>query len=346
MGEKVLTRDISVDILRGIAIIIMIAANASAGLLAEPHPYWFRLYSTIAAPLFILIAGLMVAYTANRKGYKIGHYLLRALMLLVVGVLLDVLIWHCYPFTTVDVLYLIAVSLPLVYFFDKLKMPWQIAIIAAIFLLTPVLQNNLGYTDYPIEIDLSGELNEVVPNQTNILNHWLVDGWFPLLPWLGFGLLGSLFFKLRQSLNSFANIKYLLAGLSFSAVGGVIWAFFPGKQLTRAGYSELFYPPTIGFILTSIGVMFILFYLVDLKPGLVGYKPFQVVGESSLFMYIIHFPLIEYVLIPFVTNNTLGVFLLTYAGFSAFLVLVAYGLRCFRNRMQIKNPIAKFFIGG
>lgn len=346
MSEKVLNRDISVDILRGIAIIIMIAAHAAAGALVEPHPFWFRVYSSFAAPIFILLAGMMVAYTANLKGYKIMHFITKALMLLAVGILIDVLIWQIYPCTTVDVLYPIAVSLPLVYLAGKLKTSWQIAIIATIFLLTPILQHLLGYTDYPIEIYLSGELADEVANQTNILNHWLIDGWFPLFPWLGFSLLGQVFFKLRKRLESFADKKLLFGGGIIFIVGCISWAFFPGKFLSRAGYSELFYPPTIGYILTAIGVVTILFYLIDLKPGLAVYKPLQVVGESSLFFYVLHFIIIEYVLIPLELDNTLGMFLMSYAVFSAFIILAAYGLRNLKTRFKMKNPVVKFIIGG
>ena len=50
-------RDKTIDILRGLAIFTMIAANISPYVLIEPHPFWFRLYGSFAAPLFILISG-------------------------------------------------------------------------------------------------------------------------------------------------------------------------------------------------------------------------------------------------------------------------------------------------
>ncbi len=46
------TRDKKIDILRGLAIFTMIAANISPYVLIEPHPFWFRLYGSFAAPLF------------------------------------------------------------------------------------------------------------------------------------------------------------------------------------------------------------------------------------------------------------------------------------------------------
>lgn len=51
--ETMVMRDKTIDILRGLAIFTMIAANISPYVLIEPHPFWFRLYGSFAAPLFI-----------------------------------------------------------------------------------------------------------------------------------------------------------------------------------------------------------------------------------------------------------------------------------------------------
>ena len=96
---------------------MMVAAN-----LAKPQPaffcghthFWFRLYGSFAAPLFVLLSGMIVAYTARRKGHGLGHFRARGAMMILVAALLEVLIWKFYPFLSVDVLYLIGVSLPLV----------------------------------------------------------------------------------------------------------------------------------------------------------------------------------------------------------------------------------------
>ena len=53
-------RDDVIDLLRGFAVVTMIAANLSAKALAEPHPLWFRCFGSFAAPLFVLLAGMMI----------------------------------------------------------------------------------------------------------------------------------------------------------------------------------------------------------------------------------------------------------------------------------------------
>jgi len=104
-------RDISIDILRGLAIFTMVAANMAPYVLIEPHPFWFRFYGSFAAPLFILISGMMVALTTLTKGHDFKYFLVRGILIVTVGALIDVVMWNFYPFTTVDVLYLIGVSL-------------------------------------------------------------------------------------------------------------------------------------------------------------------------------------------------------------------------------------------
>jgi surface polysaccharide O-acyltransferase-like enzyme len=97
--------------------------------------------------------------------------------------------------------------------------------------------------------------------------------------------------------------------------------------------------------LTTLGVTAILFYLIDLKPGLAVYKPLRVVGESSLLMYILHLVVIQYVLVPLELDKSLGTFLLIYVFFAALIILAGYGLRKLKTRFKPKNQVVKFFLG-
>jgi uncharacterized membrane protein len=63
-------RDISIDITRGMAIFMMIAANMLPYLLATPVPVFVRIYATCAAPIFVTIAGMMVALTREKHPFK------------------------------------------------------------------------------------------------------------------------------------------------------------------------------------------------------------------------------------------------------------------------------------
>jgi uncharacterized membrane protein len=173
-GASMVNRDRTIDILRGLAIFTMVAANMAGPVLVEPHPFLFRFYGSFAAPLFILISGMMVALTTQTKGHDLKYFLVRGMLIIAVGAFIDMLIWKIYPFTTVDVLYLIGISLPLAYLFQRLNTRYQCLIVISIFILTPFLQNIFGYADYPTEFFFpSGALTIIIENQTSILNHWV-----------------------------------------------------------------------------------------------------------------------------------------------------------------------------
>jgi len=322
----------------------MVAANMAPYFLIEPHPFWFRFYGSFAAPLFILISGMMVALTTQTKGHDWTYFLIRGLLIVTVGALIDVLMWNILPFTTVDVLYLIGISLPIAYFFLRLNKSSQWFTVMIIFLAAPVLQNILGYTDYPTEFFLTGEQTIVVENQTSIFNHWLVDGWFPVFPWLGFSLLGVILANLRWKYKKFEK-NVILLGTSILIFGCIIWYFYPGKFLTRAGYSEVFYPPTIGYLISAFGLIVTLFSIVDYKPDIIAYKPLQALGESALFMYILHLTVGKYIIATIWSKENFQTFLLIYIGLSFFLILIAYGLRILKSNWENRPFIIRFLIG-
>jgi uncharacterized membrane protein len=174
------SRDCNIDILRGIAIFTMVAANLSAACLKQPPPQAFRFYGTFAAPLFMLIAGYMIAFNSERKSYNFNSYLKRGLIIISVGALIDVFGGY-YPFISFDVLYLIGFSFPLVYLFNRLKTPQQIAIIFSIFAITPALQVMFGYNEYPVQVEIFKYHSiSAYPTAVNILRNWLIEGWFPV----------------------------------------------------------------------------------------------------------------------------------------------------------------------
>ena len=340
-------RDISVDVVRGLAILTMVAANVGGMALEEPHPFWFRLYGTFAAPLFIMMSGMMVVRTAAATDRGLKYYLVRGGMVMLVGVLLDIIVWQIYPFISVDVLYLIGLSLPIAYLAARTPAVCQWGAALGIVVATPMLQYALGYADFPREITLAGDLTQA-PNHVSVLNHWLVDGWFPVFPWLAFSLFGAALGGLRARSNSaagFATIRGAGAAFVVLAGGIFLWWQNPGALLTRQGYSELFYPPTIGYILTAAGVAILAFSFVDLKPALFLYAPLQALGEASLFMYILHLTVGEYVILPITGKNDRVEFLTIYVVLMAVLIAVAYGLRLGRAQWRSRPFLVRFLIG-
>ena len=343
-------RDITVDILRGFAVITMIAANVAAYALAQPHPFLLRLYGSFAAPIFIILSGTMIVFVTEKKKEDFGHFVTRGRLLVIVAALIDLLIWNIYPFTTMDMLYLIGISTPSAYFFQRLAAWQRWSIVCGIFLITPMLQLLFGYTSYPTQYYLWGQPTVEVLNQTSIINHWLIDGYFPVFPWLGFTLIGVNFGIWRWRDNreeySFGNKRIFLVNAGLLIAGSIIWWLYPGSLLTRAGFSELFYPPTIGFILTAIGVIGVLFALIDYAPRLSVYRPLRVLGEFALFIYILHLVIIRYVIAVLWPQGSFLEFLLIYFVFSLLLIAVAYGLRALKEGWKQRPVIMQFLLSG
>lgn len=324
------TRDQSIDIIRGIAIVTMVASNLTPYVLAGGSPEWFRFYGTFAAPLFISLAGMMVRLTGQCRKYSVWHYVKRGLAVMITGALIDAYIWGLVPFLAMDVLYLIGLALPLCYLLGKVYYAWRYAITLAIFVATPYLQEWTGYRIAPDGFVLdSGVAYSEIIRQTPLLQSWFVDGWFPVFPWLGVVFAGYLAGGARLRYHSFANSKVLVAGFCSLILGTMWWQSQPIERYAREGYPDLFYPPTLSFLLVAAGIIMLLFFVVDRTSTHSFYTPFKLYGRCSLIMYVFHSYVIgEY----FLRSGEKGVrhgfgkFFLIYLGFMATLLGVAWSI--------------------
>jgi uncharacterized membrane protein len=225
------------------------------------------------------------------------------------------------------------------------------AVLIAVFALGPVLQWLLGYSDYPTEFYFNPEEQVELPaNLTSIPQHYFVDGWFPLFPWLGFGLLGSLLADLRgpgtadaqPALGKFA----LPAFVGLLAVGLAAWWFYPGPMLTREGYSELFYPPVPGFILTSAAIAVGLFWVVDFVRDHAVFQPLRLLGESALLMYILHQAADSYYVWDRWPEEELGPFMIVTGSMILALMVVGLLVRQLKKVWPNQPMVVKFLLGG
>jgi uncharacterized membrane protein len=343
-------RDISIDILRGFAITMMIGANMIPYLLLTPVPLWVRLCSSIAAPLFIFLSGMMVALSHCRKQYDLRYFLIRGGAVILIGIILDVVCQGLIPFTSIDVLYLIGISLPLGYLYISFGARSRGVIIAVIFCLTPLVQLLFGYTRLPVQIGIShlGSIVSTVP-VAEILRQWFVDGWFPVFPWLGIALLGSEFglFRWRgEGIRTSANARQAVIAFVTLCAGITLLFVSAGPSYIRYGYVELFYPPTLGFCFASIGTILCLFMATDLLPRTRLIDPFRALGECSLAIYILHSIIIAWIVEPMDIRVQLQIFLICFTIFIVGMTAFAYLLRHIRSYRKRRPFIIRFLIGG
>jgi len=137
---------------------------------------------------------------------------------------------------------------------------------------------------------------------------WLVDGYFPLLPWLGYTLAGAALFKyVLQEEKPLGTARLAFLGLTLLVIGSLLLfvptSVFPnltngGILVSREGYSEVFYPPTYGFVFFSNGAILIQVVLfVRIRRNFLSAIP-MFFGKYCMLVYIAHQAFGEYGLKP------------------------------------------------
>lgn len=344
------SRDLTIDVVRGIAIFTMVGANM-APFLAEPHSTLMRYYSSFAAPIFVTLAGTMIAFGvyAKPESHGVMYMVKRGLFLIAVAAFIDVVAWNYLPFIGMDVLYLIGLILPLLFVMASLSQTVIIAASLLVFGLTPALQYLLGYAEIPMTPSLGAIWGISALDLGAIAKHWIVDGWFPIFPWLGYGLIGVAIGQWRwrsRQLADDSRMRSTLLSAFLIALGSISMIYFGGPLYSRAGYSELFYPATLGFIALSIGVVVALILLVDQTIKLSFWEYLRPLGEASLFMYLVHSLAIGLVLMPFWKEMTLPTYLSVYGVMMFFLMACGLALRSARKKYKKVPVMVKWVIGG
>ena len=353
-------RDISIDIIRGIAIIIMLGANVVGYVTpCEQHPLWFDIYSSYAAPLFILLSGYMVAVNSVKKHASLSYYVLRGGLLIITAALIDALLWQLIPFASFDVLYVIGLGMIIVFLLEKKSLWIKSGFIAVVLIITVFLQRFMEYTAFPMEIEfLSGEADYADYTFINVIKAWLYDGWFPVFPWIAFPVLGSILAHFRKKWeNSFANLQTISLG-SIMIVAGFVWLYFgytaqgaghPFSELVkREPYGEIFYPPTLAFVMSAIGICMLVFGLVDKTRNGIIWKPMTVFGQTSLFNYILHTAIVAYLVYPLFEENPKDLYVgwIVYALLVIVSFIISYGIVVMKRKVKTKNFFFNFYFGG
>lgn len=291
----------------------------------------------------------MVSLTTYLKNHSLPYFLLRGLLIIIVGVMIDIAFWKIYPFMTVDILYLIGLSLPIAYLINKFSPGMALTVAIIIFITTPILQYMFGYTTYPTEIYLTGKVTVEVENQTSVLNHWMVDGWFPIFPWLAYVFFGVFLEKIRRTKNEnelFISRKFIITGLVTLVIGTIVWKLLPGPLLDREGYSEIFFPPTIGYMIMSIGVVLLVIYLCQATKNFSPWKLIKPMGSASLLMYILHIFSADTLLYHLnIKDLDIKNYFLIYLVILAGLIIISHIVRVIKQKTEKMPFILGFLLG-
>ncbi len=337
------------DQARGVAIIAMVMAN-SASLFGEEVKvgFWFRLLASFPAPIFVVLAGLMVALTAPKHNFT--YFVWRGMFVVGMGVIVDVVANLVVPFQSCDVLYLMGFMMPCAYVANRLKTPQLLSFIIALLVLSFAALLALSYQPLPLMTFFNGE---VLPKGASpvVWRHWLVDGWFPLLPWLPIGLSGILFARyyqrsIKQGGFGFARTSFLVGAFVLVLLGMVVSWLDPSPFLIRDGYVELFYPPNCAFVLSALGVVALVLVMSELSSLWTSLKWFQLFGSMTLAMYLLHLLIIGHILENlFYPIPSMASFFAIYAGHLVVLTLGAYLIKFARDSYTDMPLMMRWLLG-
>ena len=343
-------RDIPVDLIRGLAIVLMVAANTVPALLSLPAPFLLRLLATLAAPLFITLSGMMVALSWTKKKHDLGYFFIRGGLVILTGAALEVLTTGKVPFLSMDVLYLIGLSLPLTYLFLACRAGIRRAMIPAIFCLGPVLWAVFSYPALPLTSTFAALFGAGTGLSSGaVAMSWIVTGWFPVIPWIAFAFLGAELGMVRwqqDTIRPFTTPAIGTLALGCLAAGATLWALYPGPHVVRFGYIELFYPAVPGFCICMTGFIVALFIAADLLPKTRLLSPLRAMGECSLAIYILHSLIIAWFIQPQGILLPAPAFLLCAGIFVLGMAAFACLVRRLRPLLSGRSGAIRFLIGG
>ena len=333
-------RDNSIDVIRGLAIFVMLFANGAPYILPEPHPFIFRVIDSLAAPIFVSLAGFMLSFkNENAPLFWNSKIAIRGLIIILIGAAIDVFIWGIMPFVGFDVLYIIGFGIIVLSFMEKIGKVTIFILLILILVITFCMQYLGWYQNSISEKEISlVNFHEIYSNG----KAFLIFGWFPVFPWLAYLLLGYLAGKAKGIQIKYGYIMQFCMVLIFFLTTYIL---FIQNKITRSGYSELFYPADYIFILFSFSFLLLIF----LNRSFFKNKIFHFLtnfGKSSLFIYILHAIFIQFFLVPifnFTGKNTW----FTFSIFVFIIYTIALILNYIKQTSLWKNPpfLVRFIFG-
>lgn len=287
------TRLPGIDLLRTAAIFIMIIANASPYLVKGSISYEFRLFCSLAAPVFIFLSGFVLSISIkpeekNWAKWRNAGYLIGT------GAFIDSVIWGIKPFNTFDILYLIGFSLLI----NLTIRNSFLAIKGLIWLVIIFIHFGLNaYINYRFANNDILVVNSLQAEHLFEFKRLFLDGWFPLFPWLSFSVLGSIIGDVYK--KNWLNNYVILFCLFACVLSAIYLVYNPISQGIRNGYVELFYPVELPYLLfTTTLTLAVSMAAIQILYLHSFFSHIAKLGEHSLFVYVLHTVLISFVLQP------------------------------------------------
>ena len=296
----------AIDVLRTLAIILMVIVHFLenlAGVTWAPAGF--------GAPMFGFLAGvsyrisILSQIAKGRSDAEISRSTLRrGLIICLIGFLFNVLVWLPADTFNWDVLTLIGSAILLLGLIRDLPTPVPLLLAAIVFALSPLLRIESSYDEYWLN-------SYYDPDWTfpQLALGYLVNGYFPLFPWLIFPLAG--YMAGRQALpdpshpDDSGQLGWdRLRPLIVIGVGCLVvqaGLYFTRSYQTTSPWSDLLrgwtmFPASVEYVIGMLGWVLVAFSLslwwIDAKQGLARLGWFlsfaRTMSQYSLSIYIFH----------------------------------------------------------
>ena len=264
-------RDKSIDVLRGISIVIMFYAHLLPFFISGTNISTFeRVVCSLAAPIFLFLVGFNFSVKKNVK-----DNLVRGAVMLLLGAIIDAFVFSVNPFASYDILYFIGLAVWVLTALSAWK-PTHIMIFAMILFGVAVVYQYLW--SYRFEVYEPNLGDPMVWGDA--LRNLFFDGWFPFFPWMFFPLIGIWVKRTQFELKG--NI---LIPTGVILISGFIFLF---KEHPLRSFSiELFYPADLWFVISTTGVVLVVWkYRQVLNHHSMTWL--SELGRLSLFLYLFH----------------------------------------------------------
>ncbi|AZZ95739.1 heparan-alpha-glucosaminide N-acetyltransferase domain-containing protein [Pseudoalteromonas sp. R3] len=310
------TRLPSIDILRGIVILLMLVDHVRERFflhaqvldpmdihVTNPDLYFTRLSAHFCAPIFVFLTGLsawLYENPANGTKRSAQSFLLkRGLFLILIEMTLVNFSWFGdYQTLYLQVIWAIGVSMMVLALMIALPRYMigiiGVSIVAGHNLLSPIefAPNEIGYVVWTILHDRGYLVTDAVVN---------VKASYPVLPWIGVILCGYAVGPLFSGTVSALARKNILLQCGTALLAGLVifrglnlygetlaWSPQATALLTVMDFLNFTkYPPSLDFILLTLGVgAFVLAFLES--NSLRVMEPVRVLGSAPMFFYIMH----------------------------------------------------------
>lgn len=249
----------SIDVLRTFAIFVMVFVHFAENLSGTLLPI-----AGLGAPMFLFVSGVSYQLwvtgqvARGRSNLEISKASIRrGLFVIGVGFLFNIFVWLPEDTFIWDVLTFIGTALLILNIVRNLPPGVPVLMAAVAILLSPVMQKLADYPAYWVN-----RYYEYDFTLSDLLTGFLVAGYFPLLPWIAYSLVGyvtaaHLFSGGGAVRNRWLPIAALGGGvMSLSAAALALRTLVPGFATRLAGWRM--YPPSLEYITMTIGLALLL----------------------------------------------------------------------------------------